>query len=257
MTAIVRTSWHNAEVLQNHPWTERLLSLRLNAEPMPFQAGQFVTLRLLVTLDNGETELVAKSYSLINAPHELTTEIFYNIVPNGKLSNALARLRPGDQLEISQPAKGFFVLDEIPDVPNLWLFATGTGLGPYLSILKTEAAWERFRHITLVHGVPLMEELAYADLIQSFADQHPGQFRFISCVTREPNPQGLAGRITTNFAFGTLEEAAGVTISPENTHVMLCGNHNMLNEMKELLGQRGLQRHLRHKPGHITTEQYF
>ncbi len=80
---------------------------------MPFIAGQFVTLRLPVTI-NGVTELVAKSYSLINAPGEPELEIFYNIVPNGKLSNALARLQPGDNLEISQPAKGFFVLDEIP-----------------------------------------------------------------------------------------------------------------------------------------------
>jgi ferredoxin--NADP+ reductase len=254
---IIRTSWHDAEVLHNQRWTERLLTLRLNTDLMPFQAGQFVTLRLPVTLDNGTTELVAKSYSLINAPHEPTVEIFYNIVPNGKLSNALARLQPGDRLEISQPAKGFFVLDEIPDVANLWMLATGTGLGPYLSILKTASVWERFQRITLVHGVPLVDELAYADLIQSFADQHPDQFRFISCVTREANPHGLEGRITTHFASGALEQAAGLTIAPENSHIMLCGNHNMLNEMKELLGKRGLQRHLRHKPGHITTEQYF
>ncbi|MEB4592865.1 ferredoxin--NADP reductase [Candidatus Thiothrix sp. Deng01] len=257
MTAIVRSSWGNAEVLQNDQWSERLYSLRLKVELMPFQAGQFVTLRLPVTLANGETELVAKSYSLINAPHEPTPEIFYNIVPNGKLSNALARLRPGDNLEISQPAKGFFVLDEVPDVPNLWLLATGTGLGPFLSILKTEQPWARFDKIVLAHGVPLLRELAYTDLIRSFAERYPAQFRFISCVTREPNPQGLEGRITGSFASGALEAAAGVEIAPENSHVMLCGNHNMLDEMKALLGERGMRRHLRHKPGHITTEQYF
>jgi ferredoxin--NADP+ reductase len=135
--------------------------------------------------------------------------------------------------------------------------ATGTGLGPYLSILKTAQAWERFEKIVLVHGVPLVSELAYAELIQSFADQHPDQFRFISCVTREANPNGLEGRITSNFESGALEAAAGITPDPQDSHVMLCGNHEMLNEMKTLLAQRGMQRHLRHKPGHITTEQYF
>lgn len=256
MTAIVRTSWHDAEVVENHRWTERMLSLRLRSEAMPFTAGQFVTLRLPVAV-NGETELVAKSYSLINAPHEPEVEIFYNIVPNGKLSNALAMLQAGDQLEISQPAKGFFVLDEIPDVPNLWMIATGTGLGPYLSILKTEEPWKRFRKIVLVHSVPFARELAYADLIAKFAEQHPEQFRFVSCVTREANRDGLESRVTDALANGTLEQFAGVHINVEDTHVMLCGNHNMLNDMKALLGERGMQRHLRHKPGHITTEQYF
>jgi ferredoxin--NADP+ reductase len=256
MTGIIRTSWHNAEVLSNYRWTGRLLTLRIRTEPMPFVAGQFVTLRLPVATENG-TELVAKSYSLINAPDEDALEIFYNIVPNGKLSNALARLQAGDNLEISQPAKGFFVLDEIPAVPNLWMIATGTGLGPYLSILKTAQPWQRFQKIVLVHGVPLVNELAYTDLIQTFAAQHPEQFRFISCVTREANPLGLEGRITTCLESGALEHMAGTQITPVDTHIMLCGNHNMLNDMKALLAQRGMQRHLRHKPGHITTEQYF
>lgn len=256
MTGIIRTTWHNAEVLSNQRWTEGLLTLRVRTELLPFTAGQFVTLRLPIPTADG-VELVAKSYSLINAPHEEALEIFYNIVPNGKLSNALARLQPGDNLEISQPAKGFFVLDEIPAVLNLWMIATGTGLGPYLSILKTPQPWQRFQKIVLVHGVPLVNELAYIDLIQAFATQHPEQFRFISCVTREAHSQGLEGRITTHFESGSLEQIAGTQIAADDTHVMLCGNHNMLNDMKALLAQRGMQRHLRHKPGHITTEQYF
>ncbi|MBO0611755.1 ferredoxin--NADP reductase [Thiothrix fructosivorans] len=256
MTGIIRTTWHNAEVLSNQHWTDRLLTLHIKTAPMPFVAGQFVTLRLPVTTE-GVTELVAKSYSLINAPDEAALEIFYNIVPNGKLSNALARLQPGDSLEISQPAKGFFVLDEIPAVPNLWMIATGTGLGPYLSILQTAQPWQRFQKIVLVHGTPLVNELAYAELIQTLAAAHPEQFRFISCVTREVNPHGLEGRITTSLESGALEQVAGTSISATDTHVMLCGNHNMLNDMKALLGKRGMQRHLRHKPGHITTEQYF
>lgn len=256
MTGIVRSSWHKAKVLENYHWTDRLLSLRLGVELLPFKAGQFVTLRLPLEVD-GETELVAKSYSLINAPDEPGAEIFYNIVPDGRLSNALAALHSGDDIEISQPAKGFFVLDEIPQVENLWMVATGTGLGPYLSILKTGEPWQRFKKIVLVHSVPMKGELAYGELIQSLADNYPQQFRFVSCVTREPNPHGLESRVTTALESGLLEEAAGTRISAEDTHVMLCGNHNMLNDMKALLAKRNMQRHLRHKPGHITTEQYF
>ncbi len=256
MTAIVRTSWHDAEVLENRSWTDRLFSLRLQTGAMPFKAGQFVTLRLPVMVE-GESELVAKSYSLINAPHEQDFEIFYNIVPNGKLSNALAALNKGDKLEMSQPAKGFFVLEEIPDVPHLWMVATGTGLGPYLSILKTEEPWQRFEKIVLVHSVPKASELAYAELIAAFGEKYPEKFRFIACVTREANQDGLEIRVTDALASGALEAHVQIPISADNTHIMLCGNHNMLNDMKALLAERGMQRHLRHKPGHITTEQYF
>jgi ferredoxin--NADP+ reductase len=244
------------QVVENRQWTKRLFSLRIRAELLPFKAGQFVRLQLPLEVD-GKILPVAKPYSLINSPSESVAEIFYNIVPGGRLSGALAALQVGDAVELSQPASGFFVLDEIPAARELWMLATGTGLGPYLSILKTPEVWQRFGKIVLVHGVPLREELAYADLLDGFRLAYPEQFRFVSCVSREENPHGFKGRITTAFASGELERLAGSSISPEHSHVMLCGNHNMLNDMKTLLGERGLYRHLRHKPGHITTEQYF
>lgn len=256
MSAVVRSSWITGQVIENFAWTDRLLSLRIQADLLPFKAGQFVRLQLPIHTDSG-AQLVAKSYSLINAPHEPVLEVFYNLVPKGLLSNALAQLKAGDSIEVSQPANGFFVLDEVPKAAHLWMIATGTGLGPYLSILKTAQAWERFDKIILVHGVPVVKELAYAELIQGFIARYPKQFRFISCVTREANPQGLAGRVTTLLESGELEKTADITISPEQSHIMLCGNHNMLDDMKNLLDKRGLRKHLRHKPGHITTEQYF
>ena len=257
MAAVVRSTWVQGEVLTNHQWTARLFSLRIKASLMPFKAGQFVRLQLPIE-QGGKSVLVAKPYSLLNAPDDTdVAEIFYNTVPGGLLSQALATLRSGDIVDVSQPASGFFVLDEVPAAQHLWLMATGTGLGPYLSILKTAQVWERFEKVILVHGVPLRTELVYADLIQAFATQHPPQFQFISCVSRDSNPNGLEGRMTTHLASGALERKAGVSINPSTTHVMLCGNHNMLNDMKNSLSERGLQRHLRHKPGHITTEQYF
>lgn len=258
MTAVVRSHWRVAEVVENLQWTERLFTLRLAVELLPFKAGQFVRLQLPLAV-NGVTQSVARSYSLINPPQQQYAEIFYNTVPQGQLSQALSRLQPGECVELSQPAAGFFVLDELPRVPHLWMVATGTGIGPYLSMLRTAEVWERFARIVLVHGVPWTRELVYQDLLRQIAMQHPAQFRILGCVTRDActQPHCLTGRVTSLLASGTLETTAGLSIQPDTTHVMLCGNHNMLNDMKALLAERGLQRHLRHKPGHITTEQYF
>ncbi|WP_020558452.1 ferredoxin--NADP reductase [Thiofilum flexile] len=255
--AIVKSQWLQGRVVRQYHWNERLLSLWIEVPQQPFKAGQFVKLQLPIEQE-GEIKPLAKSYSLVNPPSETTVaEIFYNIVPNGRLSQALAQLQSGDTIEVSQPANGFFVLDEVPQAEHLWMIATGTGLGPYLSILRTAEVWQRFNKIVLVQSVPLQSELAYSELIANLQAQYPEQFKWVSSVTREPNPAGLSERVTTALQSGRLEQVAGLEIDPANTHVMLCGNHAMLDEMKALLGERGLQRHLRHKPGHITTEQYF
>ena len=176
---IVRSSFVTGEVIENRAWTERLFSLRIRADQMPFDAGQFVRLRLPV-----EGETVTKPYSLVNAPDEPDIEVYYNTVPNGRLSNVLAALEEGDTIDVSQPANGFFVLDEIPESKHLWMLATGTGLGLYISILRTSAIWERFEKIVLVHGVPLLEELAYDELIETWQQDYPEQFQFVSCDAR-------------------------------------------------------------------------
>lgn len=249
---IVRSNFITGEVIENREWAERLFSLRIQVEQQPFKAGQFVRLQLPV---NGEK--TAKSYSLVNAPDEPDIEVLYNTVPGGQFSNRLAGLNAGDSIEVSQPAQGFFVLDEIPVSKHLWMFATGTGLGPYISILKTAEIWERFEKLVLVHGTPLVEELVYADLISSWQQSNPEQFRFTSCVTREQNSVGLHGRVTDLLAKGFLEKQVGLEIRKESSHIMLCGSHNMIDDMKTSLAERGMKKHLRHKPGHITTEQYF
>ena len=125
-----------SRVIENKQWAENLFSIRLAVELQPFKAGQFV--RVQLTIDG---EPMAKPYSLVNSPEQDVAEIFYNIVPDGPMSNGLAALKVDDVIAISQPAAGFFVLDELPDTKNLWMFATGTGLGPYLSILQEAEVW--------------------------------------------------------------------------------------------------------------------
>jgi ferredoxin--NADP+ reductase len=239
-------------VVSNTALTQRLYALRVAVEGLHFEAGQFVRLELDV-----DGVKVARPYSLVNAPGDSVIEVFFNSVPGGQLSNALSRLEKGDPVAVSRPATGFFVLDQTPPAKHLWMLATGTGLGPYLSILRTPQLWERFDQVVLVHGVPLREELVYRDILDGVMQANSGRFDVVSCVSREENPAGFTGRITDALRSGFLEQQTGLAITADSSAVMLCGNHNMINEVLALLAQRDMRRHLRHKPGHIVTEQYF
>lgn len=251
------TNWVPATVIENRQLTERHYSLLFKAKLLPFEAGQFARLQVEVENDAGEVEKFANPYSLLNTPDEPNAEVYFNIVEGGKVSNALAALKPGDSLEIAQPCVGFFVLSQVPESRELWMMATGTGIGPYLSMLKTETPWQRFEKIVLVHAVPYANELTYQELIEQFALHHPQQFIYIPVVSREDHKDALKGRIPLLIEDGSLEKRAGLTINKEHSHVMLCGNSGMLKDTKAVLKERGMERHLNHKPGHVSSEQYF
>ncbi|MEE9326344.1 MAG: ferredoxin--NADP reductase [Cocleimonas sp.] len=251
------TNWITAKVIDNRRLTDRHYALVFAAEMMPFKAGQFARLQVEVNNDEGELEKFANPYSLINTPDEKYVEVYFNTVPDGKVSNGLAALKVGDTLEIAQPCVGFFVLSQVPKCKYLWMFATGTGIGPYLSMLKMNDAWQRFEKIILVHAVPYSKELCYSETIEVFADQHPDKFEFIPVVSRENHEGGLKGRIPALIVDGSFEKRVGIKIDKENSHIMLCGNSGMLKDSKAILKERGLDRHLNHKPGHVSAEQYF
>lgn len=251
MPGLIKSSYVEGTILEKLSWSDSYFSLKIEAPTQTFQPGQFV--RLQLTIDGEPT---AKSYSLVNAP-ENTTEVFFNTVLNGKLSNALAQLNAGDRVEVSQPASGFFTLSEVPESRDLWMFATGTGLGPYVSMLQSPEIWQRFQRCVLIHSVGQANELAYQLQIRAIQAEHSNTFSYLTCVTQKDVSEGFNQRFTELLKNGELEKNVGLQITPENSHIMLCGNHKMLDEMKKLLGERGLQKHLRHKPGHITTEQYF
>ena len=239
-----------ARVIENKQWAENLFSVRLEVELQPFKAGQFVRVQLQI-----DGEPMAKPYSLVNSSEQDIAEVFYNLVPDGPMSNGLAALKPNDTIEISQPAAGFFVLDELPDTNNLWMFATGTGLGPYLSILQKSEVWKKFDKLVLVHAVSYANNLAYQEMIGDFSES--SQFCYVPVVSREDRAGALKGRIPALISDGQLEAAADLKIEPETTHIMLCGNQNMIADARSVLAEKGLSKHLRRKPGHITTEQYF
>jgi len=245
------TDWLQGTIIERRQWTDDLFSLRFEAPLAEFKAGQFV--RIALDIDG---ERVGRPYSLVNAPDEPLLEIYFNVVKGGPLSPRLAVLEPGDTLWLSNTANGFMILDELPEARHLWLLATGTGIGPFLSILKTAAPWERFERIVLGHSVQHASELAYRELIESLLDAHGDQLRYVPLVTRESVSGALNQRIPATLASGALEAQAGIPMAPESSHVMLCGNSAMITDVTEELAKRAMQRHRRREPGHITTEKY-
>lgn len=245
------TDWLEGRIIERVQWTAGLYSLRFEAPLGAFTAGQFV--RIALDIDG---ERVARPYSLVNAPHEPWLEIYFNVVKGGPLSPRLAGLGPGDTLWITASANGFLVLDEVPETRHLWLLATGTGIGPFLSILKTADPWRRFEKVVLGHSVQLAAELAYRDTIEALRAAHREQLEYVQLVTRESVPGALGQRIPATIVSGALETAAGIPLSATSSHVMLCGNSAMITDVTEVLAQRGMHRHRRREPGHITTEKY-
>lgn len=244
-------NWLEGNITGIRNWTGDLLSLRFEADIAPFRAGQFVR----VGLDIGG-ERVGRPYSLVNAPGETPCEILFNIVREGPLSPRLAGLRPGDRLWVVEKASGFLVLDEVPAARHLWMFATGTAIGPFLSILKTAEPWQRFEKIVLGYSSRTGEEMAYSDLISKLEAQHPEQLAYVPFVTREALDGAFRQRIPDTIASGELEARVGLKLAAEQSHVMLCGNSGMITDVSRILGDRGMKRHRRREPGHITTEKY-
>jgi ferredoxin--NADP+ reductase len=246
------SKWLAGRVAGQTRWTERLLSLRVQAPLGAFEAGQFTKL----ALDSGG-ERVARPYSLVNPPGTAPLEFYYNVVEAGPLSPRLAALAEGDEVFVAPNPAGFLVLREVPEAENLWLIATGTGLGPFLSILRTETPWQRFRKVTLVHAVRVAADQAYRPMIAEVARLRAAQFALVSFVSREAVNGALAGRVPAAIGDGRLEAAAAAELSAARSQVMLCGNPAMVTEVTAALEARGMRKHRRRAPGHITVETYW
>ncbi|WP_111643147.1 ferredoxin--NADP reductase [Marinimicrobium alkaliphilum] len=243
-------NWLSATLTGKTVWNERLCSVRFTAELPPFEAGQFVNLAYTM----GDKQIV-RPYSLVNPPGTKEHEILFNLVPEGQLSSWLWTMTQGEQFLCGPRAQGFFTLGHVQPTEDLWLMATGSGLGPYLSMLGTDAPWEKFRQVILVHSVRDHHERAYLDELKALQHRHAGRLRILHTLTREPT-WPLRQRIPALIESGLLEMAANTPISAERSHVMLCGNPGMVKGAQALLEVRGLRRHQRFAPGQISTEIY-
>jgi len=243
--------WVKGKVVAKRLWKEGLFSMKIDAPLADFTAGQFVKVALDIDGDR-----VGRPYSLVNPPHERPLEIYFNEIPEGPLTPRLSDLKPGDPVWLSAKANGIFTLDGIQPGPELWLIATGTALGVYLSILRTPQPWRSFERVILVHGVRTADELTYGETLQLIGNERGERFTLVPLVSREQHPDALSGRVTDLLNSGELERRVGVPIDSGRSHVMLCGNSEMIKDVKAILEGRGLVRHRRKSPGHYTTEHY-
>ncbi|MDD8061305.1 ferredoxin--NADP reductase [Shewanella metallivivens] len=248
--------WINGTVLKRIDWNDKLFSLRIKADIEPFIAGQFIKLS-----QKRDDKRVARAYSLVNPPGTDYVEVLAVAVEEGQLSPVLQSLTPGDTVEITPKAIGFMTLDEIPQGAlqgkHLWFLATGTAVGPFISMLATDEPWERFEKVVLVYGVRLAEDLAYLDTIKQLQHTYPQQFIFIPIVTREDFPDALSCRIPDGITSGLIEQKAGLDINAEHSQVMICGNPGMISDAQAALIEKGLNKNLRRVPGQITVEKYW
>ena len=246
------SEWIEGRVLNNTRHGGELFVLQVDAEVQPFRAGQYTKLALDV-----DGERIARPYSFVNPPTNDQLEFYFNRVPEGDFTSHLGQLEQGDQILVSSEPSGFFTLDEVPEAEHLWLLATGTAIGPFISILKTEEPWRRFSKIVLVHGVRQVDDLAYKDAIAEFKGRDPDRFTMVPFVTREKAIFAMQGHIQDAITDGSLEQRVGLKLSPEQSQVMICGNPSMIKGTKEVLSGMGLNKNLRRKPGHVTTEHYW
>lgn len=244
------------KVLSVHRWTPTLFSFTMTRPAhFKFTAGQFARIGLKV----GE-ELVVRAYSVVSSPFDETLEFFSIVVPDGAFTSNLQHLKVGDELYLEKIPYGYLTLARYqqPLPHDLWLLATGTGLAPFLSMLQDFETWSKYQKINLIYSVRTAAELAYVDRIQeiaeTFGEGHVG-FKFISIITRDPSAQ-LHDRLPVLIENGELEKVAGIELSPATSHVMLCGNPQMVDDTKEALKRRGLTMNRRGE-GNIAVENYW
>jgi ferredoxin--NADP+ reductase len=250
------SKWVEGKVVDKQLWTDRLVTLRIAAPEVSFVAGQFA--RLALPAPSGAKEpMLGRPYSFVNPPDRAPHEFYFNVLPEGPLSPRLAALATGDPVWLLDRANGFFCATELPDAAALWCLSTGTGLGPFLSILRTEEPWEKFERVVLVHAVRHAADLSYGEVIAAIASARPGRFGFASLVSREAHRGALPGRIPEAIREGRLEARIGVPLTAGNAHAMLCGNPDMVRDTQAVLEARGMRRHRRREPGHFTVETYW
>lgn len=253
-------SHHTEEkVLSVHHWSDRLFSLTTTRDAnFRFENGQFVMLGLPV-----DGKPLMRAYSMVSANYDETLEFYSIKVPNGPLTSRLQHVKPGDTIFIGTKAVGTLHVKNLKPGKRLWLLGTGTGLAPFLSVVKEPAVWERFEHVYVVHGVRHVADLSYADYFERELPNHEylgeavrGKLHYVPTVTREPFK--TQGRITDMIRDGALARIAGVdALTPAEDRVMICGSNEMLKETMHLLEERGFIEGDTHEQGDFLIEKAF
>lgn len=242
-----------------HHWNDNLFSFKTTRNRgLRFKNGHFTMIGLEI-----DHEPLMRAYSIASANHEDEMEFFSIKVPDGPLTKHLQKLQVGDQILVGKKPVGTLIADHLLPGKNLYLLSTGTGLAPFMSIIKDPDIYEKFDHVILTHGVRYKSDLAYQHYIENelpenefFGEQVKAQLHYYPTVTREPFRNN--GRLTDLLRNGQLSSDLGLAEpNLEDDRFMLCGSPSMLKELTALLDERGYREAKRGKKGHYVIERAF
>ncbi len=252
-------NFNQESVLSVHHWTDNLFSFTTTRDPsFRFRNGEFTMIGLRI----GDKPLL-RAYSVASANYEENLEFFSIKVPDGPLTSRLQHLKEGDQIIVSRKATGTLVIDNLLDGRNLYLVGTGTGLAPFLSVVKDPETYERFEKVVLLHGCRRVAELAYGEMITETLPKHDllgdyirNQLIYYPTVTRDPFRN--RGRITDLMKSGKLFRDVNLAaLDPALDRVMICGSPALLHDTRALLLDRGFIEANHGEPGHFVVEKAF
>jgi ferredoxin/flavodoxin---NADP+ reductase len=252
------THFHE-RVLTVHHWTDTLFSFTTTRDAsFRFLNGQFTMIGIQV-----EGKPLLRAYSMVSANYEEHLEFFSIKVQNGPLTSRLQHLKVGDELLVNSKAVGTLILQNLLPGKTLYMLSTGTGMAPFMSVIKDPETYEQFDKVVLVHGVRHVAELAYHKLIETelpnnefFGEMVRGKLLYYPTVTREPFRN--QGRVTTLLENGKLPADLGLPpFDFAHDRVMICGSPEMLKDLKTMmLAKGGVEGHM-DSPGHFVIERAF
>ena len=246
-------------VLEVHHWTDRLFSFKTTRDAgLRFANGHFTMIGLMV-----DGKPLLRAYSVASPNYEEHLEFLSIKVPDGPLTSRLQHVQPGDSVLVGRKPTGTLVVDYLRPGRRLYLLSTGTGLAPFMSIVRDPEVYERFEQVVLVHGVRQVAELAYRQLLTEELPRHEylgemvsAKLRYVPTVTREPFP--TMGRIPELIDSGRLAAMLQLPeLAPAEDRVMICGSTAMLRDLKALLEQRGFEEGNTTRPGDFVIERAF
>ena len=252
-------AFHEETVLSVHHWTDRLFSFTTTRDQaLRFSNGHFTMIGLRV---NGKPLL--RAYSIVSPNYEEHLEFLSIKVADGPLTSRLQHIQVGDKIVVGKKPTGTLLIDYLLPGKNLYMLSTGTGMAPFLSILRDPETYERFEKVILVHGVRQVNELAYHDYLTQELPQHEflgelitNQFLYYPTVTREPYKH--QGRVTELIDNGRLFADLGLpTLDPARDRVMICGSPQMLKDLKRMLEERHFKEGNTSTPGDFVIERAF
>jgi ferredoxin/flavodoxin---NADP+ reductase len=253
------SAFNEEHVLSVHHWTDRLFTFTTSRDAsLRFSNGHFTMIGLRV---NGKPLL--RAYSIVSPNYEEHLEFLSIKVPDGPLTSRLQHIQVGDTIIVGKKPTGTLVTDYLLPGKRLYLLSTGTGLAPFMSIIRDPEVYERFEHIVLVHGVRQIDELAYHEVLTEHLPAHEvlgdmvkGQLRYYPTVTRQSYRN--RGRITELIGSGKLfDDLELPSLSAIHDRVMICGSPAMLRDLKHMLEGFGFKEGNTSTPGDFVIERAF